>query len=273
MITTKRANLAARAEPFDGDMGLPRRLPTVGQWASVVGPLGVIALWLGWTWLANGYPAYILPGPALVAARFWAALADGTLARHAQATTVEALLGFGLGFVMAALLGYAIGKVPALERVLAPYIVASQSVPVVALAPLLVLWFGHGLLSKVIVCALVVFFPILVNIVVALRSVDTESRELMRSLNASPWQVFTKLELPASLPIVFGGLRMGVTLSVIGAVVGEFVGGDTGLGALVNLARGLFDTPLMFVALLSLMALAMTFYLLVTLIERLVTRS
>ena len=94
----------------------------------------------------------------------------------------------------------------------------------------------------------------------------------MRSLNASPWQVFTKLELPASLPILFGGLRMGVTLSVIGAVVGEFVGGDTGLGALVNLARGLYDTPLMFVALLSLMALAMTFYLLVTLLERLVTR-
>src|SRR5262249_30938313 len=121
-------------------------------------------------------------------------------------------------------------------------------------------------------CALVVFFPILVNTVVALRTVDADMRELFRSFNATPWQVFTKLEIPASLPVLFGGIRIGVTLSVIGAVVGEFVGADTGLGALVNLGRGLFDTPLMFVALLSLVTLAMTLYLIVALIERLTTR-
>lgn len=243
------------------------------EWSNLIlAPLGLVVFLVVWSLASQAYPPYILPGPALVAERFIAAVADGTLGRHTTATVVEALLGFGLGFIVAATLGYAISKLPTLERALAPYIIASQSVPVVALAPLLVLWFGHGLLSKVLVCALVVFFPILVNTVVALRSVDAQSRELMRSLNATPWQVFIKLEAPASLHILFGGIRMGVTLSVIGAVVGEFVGADTGLGALVSLARGLFDTPLMFVALFTLMALAMTLYMTVSLIERLLTR-
>ena len=119
----------------------------------------------------------------------------------------------------------------------------------------------------------IVFFPILVNTVVALRSIDAQSRDLMRSLNATAWQVFRLLEVPASLPILLGGVRMGVTLCVIGAVVGEFVGADTGLGALVNIARGLYDTPLMFVAIIALMVLAMSLYFAVSLLERLTTRQ
>jgi len=165
-------------------------------------------------------------------------------------------------------LGYLLAKSPGLERLLSPYIVASQSIPTVALAPLLVLWFGFGLTSKVLVCALIVFFPILVNTVVGLRGVDSRYHELMRSFSASRWQVFTKLEVPAALPVFFGGLRVGVTLSVIGAVVGEFVGADRGLGFLVNVARGLYDTPLMFVAIFTLVAMALTLYGAVTLLER-----
>ncbi|MFN8482497.1 MAG: ABC transporter permease [Anaerolineae bacterium] len=254
--------------------------------ASVVGPKSTPQHWLGWLSLPVGlalllalwaalsqlYPPFILPGPADVAARFAQALADGTLARHLSVTLVEALLGFSVGFLVAVILGYGIAKQPLVERIVSPYVVASQAVPIVALAPLLILWFGHGLASKVLVCALVVFFPILVNTVVALRSVDPQSRELMHSLNASRWHTLTKLELPASLPIMFGGIRMGVTLCVIGAVVGEFVGADTGLGALVNLSRGMFDTSLMFVALFTLVALAMSLYAVVILVERLVTR-
>jgi NitT/TauT family transport system permease protein len=137
----------------------------------------------------------------------------------------------------------------------------------VALAPLLVIWFGVGSLSKVLVCALTLFFPVLINTMVGIRSVDSDLVDLMRSLEATRWQIFRCLEVPAALPVLFGGLKVGVTLSVIGAVVGEFVGADRGLGFLVNLARGLFDTPLMFVALFTLMAIALALYLLVSLLE------
>lgn len=263
-LTAQRA--ARVAQPRGETVG------ALARWSSpLVAPLGVVVFLVAWSAAARLYPPYILPGPALVAERFATAVADGTLMGHAATTITEALLGFAIGFVVAVSLGYAIAKLPAVDRVLAPYIVASQSVPVIALAPLLILWFGHGLLAKVLVCSLVVFFPILVNTVVGLRSVDAQSRDLMRSLNATPWQVFRLLEVPASLPILLGGIRMGVTLSVIGAVVGEFVGSDTGLGALVNMARGLYDTPLMFVAILSLMVLAMSLYLAVSLVERLAT--
>lgn len=270
MLKTQSVPLGKTAE---GGARVGGRVAASQHWLSWLSlPVGLAVLLALWAGLSQLYPPFILPGPVDVAVRFAQALADGTLVRHTSVTLVEALLGFALGFVVAVILGYGIAKQPLVERIISPYVVASQAVPIVALAPLLILWFGHGLASKVLVCALVVFFPILVNTVVALRSVDPQSRELMRSLNASSWQTFAKLELPASLPIMFGGLRMGVTLCVIGAVVGEFVGADTGLGALVNLSRGMFDTSLMFVALFTLIALAMSLYLVVTLTERLVTR-
>ncbi|MHB1355775.1 MAG: ABC transporter permease, partial [Anaerolineae bacterium] len=119
-----------------------------------------------------------------------------------------------------------------------------------------------------IVCALTLFFPVLINTIVGIRNVDRDLVDLMRSLQSTRWQFFYYLELPAALPVLFGGLKVGVTLSVIGAVVGEFVGADRGLGFLVNLARGLFDTPLMFVALFTLMIVALVLYGLVSLLER-----
>ena len=135
-----------------------------------------------------------------------------------------------------------------MDRLLAPYIVASQSIPIVALAPLLVIWFGSGLTSKVLVCALIAFFPTLISTIVGIRNVDPDLHDLMRSLRASRRQIFRLLELPAALPVIFGGLKLSVILAVVGAVVGEFVGADVGLGFLINLARGVLDTPLMFVA-------------------------
>jgi NitT/TauT family transport system permease protein len=141
---------------------------------------------------------------------------------------------------------------------LSPYIVASQSVPIVAIAPLLVIWFGPGLFSKVLICALIVFFPVLVNTIVGLRSVPEELHDLMRSLQATRWQTIRYLEIPAALPVFLGGLRIGATLSVIGAVVGEFVGSDRGLGFLINIGRGQYDTALVFVAVFSLIIMALS---------------
>ena len=218
-----------------------------------------VGLWQIVIWLGR-YPAFILPSPADVSLTFGRALADGTLWRHAQVTLSEVFAGLGLGLVTATALGYMLAKSPRLERLIAPYLVASQSVPVVAIAPLLIIWFGSGRLSKVLVCALIVFFPVLVNTIVGIRSVGENLHDLMRSLGASRWQTFRLLEVPAALPVLLGGLKIGVTLSVVGAVVGEFVGADQGLGFLINQARGLFNTPLVFVAILALIVIALTLY-------------
>lgn len=215
----------------------------------------------------SGLPDFILPEPATVLARFAGALADGSLLRHTGYTLVEVLAGMLLGMSAAAVLGYLLGKSRLAERVLSPYIVASQAIPTVAIAPLLMIWLGTGLLSKVLICALIVFFPVLVNTVVGLRSVSASLRELMRSLGASRAQTFRLLELPAAMPVLLGGLKVGATLSVIGAVVGEFVGADRGLGFLINVARGQYDTALVFVGVFTLVAMALTLYGLVALAE------
>jgi NitT/TauT family transport system permease protein len=225
-----------------------------------------VGLWQIVIWVGR-YPAFILPSPADVAAAFGRALADGTLWRHAQVTLSEVFAGLGIGLVTATALGYALAKSPRMERLLAPYLVASQSVPVVAIAPLLIIWFGSGRLSKVLVCALIVFFPVLVNTIVGIRSVGENLHDLMRSLGASRWQTFRMLEVPAALPVLLGGLKIGVTLATVGAVVGEFVGADQGLGFLINQARGLFNTSLVFVAILALIAIAVTLYAAVLLLE------
>lgn len=223
-------------------------------------------LWYAIVWLGD-LRAFILPPPHLVWGRFLRALADGSLTRHSLVTLSEVLGGLALGVSTATLLGYLLAKSRRLERMLAPYVVASQSVPIVAIAPLLVIWFGPGLTSKVLICALIVFFPVLINTIVGLRSVPEDLHDLMRSLQATRWQTFRLLEVPASLPVFLGGLRIGATLSVIGAVVGEFVGADRGLGFLINVARGEYDTALVFVAVFALIAMALLLYGLVVLLE------
>ncbi|MFQ5854626.1 MAG: ABC transporter permease [Anaerolineae bacterium] len=246
--------------------------PSSAQLQPFIVPLSIAFLIGVWSVVARFYPTWILPGPAQVWRRFVQAAGDGTLLQHTQVTVTEALLGFALGFCVAGVLGYLLAKSPTLEQLAAPYIVVSQSTPVVAVAPLLILWFGAGILSKILVCALVVFFPMLVNTIVGLRSIDPDYRGLFETLNASTWQTFTKLELPGALPVLFGGFRVSITLSVVGAVVGEFIGSDQGLGALINIARGLFDTPLIFVALFTLIAIALALYLSIVALERTLIR-
>lgn len=244
------------------------RSPLAG-WALRLLPavLGLLAWHLASRW--SGLPPFLLPGPIEVAQVLLRTLRDGTLPSHAGVTLTEVAIGLGLGSIVALGLAYPLARSKRVERLLSPYIVASQAVPTVAIAPLLVIWFGTGLLSKVLVCALIVFFPILINTVVGLRSVPDDLRDLMRSLRATRRQIFRHLEVPSAMPNLLGGLKIGATLSVIGAVVGEFVGADAGLGFLINQARGLYNTPLVFAALITLMAMALALYGLVALVERL----
>ena len=200
------------------------------------------------------FPAFILPGPGLVALRFIRAISDGSLIRHFMITLFEVVMGLVIGAGCATVLGYLLAKSPASERFLSPYLVASQAIPLVAIAPLLIIWFGPGLFSKILICSLIVFFPILINTIVGVRAVPDTLRDLMRSLHASRQQTLRLLEVPAALPVFLGGLRVGATLSVIGAVVGEFVGSDRGLGFLINVGRGQYDTALVFAAIFTLIA-------------------
>jgi NitT/TauT family transport system permease protein len=213
-------------------------------------------------------PAYLVPPPAKVAEKFLRIAADGSLLRHTWVTLIEVLGGLALGMLVATLLGYAVARSVAVEQALAPYLVASQAVPIVAIAPLLVIWFGFGMFSKILISALIVFFPILINTVAGVRGVPAELHDLMRSLRASRWQTFLKLEVPAALPVVLAGLKIGATLSVIGAVVGEFAGADAGLGYLISLADGQYDTARMFVGVFMLVALALALYGTVSTVEK-----
>jgi len=235
----------------------------------IVVPLSVIVAFVGWEMLARlgDFPTFLLPSPANVWDKFLQVAGNGVLTRHLLYTLAEVLAGLALGVSVATVSGYILAKSPTVERLMSPYIVASQAVPIVAIAPLLVIWFGPGVLSKVLICALIVFFPVLVNTIVGVRSVPDELHDLMRSLNATRWQNIKLLEVPAALPVFLGGLRIGATLAVIGAVVGEFVGADRGLGFLINRARGQYDTALVFVAILALVVLALSLYGFVTLIE------
>lgn len=235
-------------------------------WTALVSlAIGLAAWWL-LSRLSN-LPAFILPAPGVVLNRFLLALQDGSLLLHALVTLQEISLGLLVGTFFATALGYLLAKSLLFERLLSPYLVAMQAIPIVAIAPLLVIWFGPGMFSKVLICALIVFFPVLVNTVVGVRAVPRSLHALMGSLHATRWQTLRLLEFPAALPILLGGLRIGATLSVIGAVVGELVGANQGLGFLINVGRGQYDTALVFVAVFTLVALALGLYGLVSFFE------
>jgi NitT/TauT family transport system permease protein len=217
---------------------------------------------------ASGLPKFILPSPADVWTRFIKAVSDGSLLYHTGITFIEVLLGLLAGTLFATIVGYMLAKSKTLEKILSPYLVASQAIPIVAIAPLLVIWLGDGILSKIVICALIVFFPVLINTIVGVRAVSESLYDLMNSLRANRLQILFKLEIPASLPVLLGGLRIGATLSVIGAIVGELVDAEQGLGFLLQLGDFQYDTSMVFVAVFMLIALALLLYGIVTLLER-----
>jgi NitT/TauT family transport system permease protein len=244
-------------------------LPRLRDIAAVVAVgVGLVVLWQLIVWV-GGYQRFFLPGPGDVAQRWLRAAADGTFTPHLVTTLSEILLGLAVGVSAGLVVGFLLARSALAERLLSPYIVAAQATPVLALAPVIVIWFGNGLASKVLICALICFFPMVVATTVGLRSVDARLVEMARSLRATRGQLVRTIEVPAALPQIFGGLKIAVTLSVVGAIVAEWVGGDRGLGVLINLARGsLFDTPLLFATLLTIALLGVVLYLIVVLLER-----
>jgi ABC-type nitrate/sulfonate/bicarbonate transport system permease component len=209
----------------------------------------------------------ILPAPSRVATALWDN--RGLLYSDMVVTIKEILVGFALGFVGGVVLAGLIVYSRTLDRALYPLAVASQTIPVFAIAPLLVIWFGFGMLPKVLVAALIIFFPITVNTVEGLRSAEPEMIALLRSLGASHWQIFRLIQIPASLPYVVAGTQVGIAYSVIGAVIGEWVGSTNGIGARMISANSLLQTDLVFASIVVLSLVALTLFLAVALISRL----
>jgi NitT/TauT family transport system permease protein len=230
--------------------------------------LGVVVLGI-WQLLAalRIAPAFVLPAPLAVAQAFRSAFADGTLISATASTLAESGLGFLLGIAVALPLGYVIAHSRVMARLLEPYLAMSQALPAVALAPLLVLWLGYGLLPIVTLCALIVFFPVTIGTILGLTTVDRDVLDAAAVDGATGWSRLWFIETPLALPSILTGIRAGLTYSITGAVVGEFVVSAQGLGGLLMIARGNFDTPLVFATLIALAVLAALMYGLGRLIE------
>lgn len=223
-----------------------------------------------WEWGPGllGIPGFIIPPLSAVvqeAVRMWHVSA---LATHTGVTAAEVLIGFLIGSLLGAFFGYVLGMSPTAEVALSPYILALQIAPKVAFAPLFILWMGFTIYPKILVAVLIVFFPVLVNVLTAVRTVDPDLINLARAFKATRAQIFWKIEFPASLPPLFAGLRIGSTLAVVGVVVGELVGGNVGLGYLLAFGEGQANTPMVFVAILLLTLVGGVAYLLVILVEQ-----
>ena len=211
-------------------------------------------------------PHYILPAPSQILKTLM--LRQSLLIHHSFVTLEEIIVGFALAFVVGVGLAFLMFQFPVLERTFYPMVIGSQTVPVFAIAPLLVLWFGYGLPSKVVMAALIVFFPIVVNTLDGLKCADPDAVNLLRILKANRWQILWKVRVPSSLPFVFSGCKIGVSVSTIGAIIGEWVGSNEGLGYLMLHANAQMEISLIFASLLYLTALGVGLFYLVVLIER-----
>ena len=212
-------------------------------------------------------PIYLVPGPLKVLQSIidqWQPLAV-----QSMWTSAAILAGFIAAALFAIPMAMLIVVSPTLERLVYPPMVATQSIPKIALAPLFIVWFGFGMAPKVAVAFLIAFFPIVIDTIVGLRSIDPAMVQLARSMGAPPWRIFLRMRLPHALPMIFGGLKVASTLAVVGALTGEFIGSDKGLGYLLVQASGSMDTPLLFATLVILSLIAMVFFYAVEFAERL----
>jgi len=212
--------------------------------------------------------AFVLPPPSAIAESLWTQLTDDLFWGHFWVTAQETLAGFAIGVVVALTLGTMISQVPILEKTLMPYIVAFQTVPKVALAPLFVVWFGFGLTSKIVMAAVISFFPILINVIEGLRSADADRVQMLTVFGASRSQIFRMVRLPTALPFIFAGLDIGIVFAILGAVVGEFIGAQEGLGYLLLQTNYNFDIAGMFAVLVVLSLMGMLAHLLIRFAQR-----
>ena len=273
--TTKDVLLRVRKHVRDGmhgsvQMPAPEKrrahatLKTMERMLSVSPPI-VLALILSVSWyLGTSYgriSSLILPAPGDVLASLSNGLSSGILLSAALVTAQESVLGFLLALVVALPLGYGLAKSRLLAAAVQPYLAAGQAIPAIVIAPLLVIWLGYGLVPNVILCMLIVLFPMVITTILGVQTLDQTIIDAARVEGASGWSLLAHIEFPLALPALLAGVRTGLTLSVMGAVVGEFVsGGDQGLGALVQLAKEQFDTPALFATLVILAVLAGLYY-------------
>jgi len=218
-------------------------------------------------------PAYILPPPSGILVALYRGLNTSLLGRggyyyHLGVTLYEALFGLAIGSVGGVILGTLVSQFSFFERTLFPWIVAFQALPKIALAPLFVLWFGFGLTSKIVMVIVMTFFPLLINSIAGFKSVDLEQIDMLRSYSATEWQIFKMVKLPNALPYIFAGLDMAVVLSVLGAIVGEFVGAQSGLGALIMQMNVSMDVRGVFSVLIILAGVGLLLHFAVTKIEK-----
>jgi NitT/TauT family transport system permease protein len=237
---------------------------------SVFALLLLVGLLLAWEAVCRLAPisALVLPAPSAIAGAVWQGFSTGYLWPHVWQTTQELLLGLVSGCLLGFVSGVVMGESALLRRLFMPYVVTSQVVPKLALAPLFIVWFGFGTLPIVVMTALICFFPLLENTLTSIQQVDAQRLELFRILGATRWQTLWRLKVPAGLPGILAGLRVAVVLALVGAVVGEFIGASKGLGAIIIAAQGSMDTPLMFASLFIITAMGMAMYQLALRVER-----
>ncbi|MBA3594981.1 MAG: ABC transporter permease [Pseudomonadota bacterium] len=230
-----------------------------------------VALVAGWEFLArdDSVSALVLPAPLVIWDTLWNGLRSGYFWPHLIHTGTELLLGLALGCAAGFFGGIAMAESVFLRRLLFPYVLVSQVVPKLALAPLFIVWFGFGMTSTVVITALICFFPLMENTLTGLQQVEPRKLELFRMLGATRAQTLWQLKIPSGLPVILAGFRVAVVLALVGAVVGEFIGGSKGLGALIIASQGMMDTPLMFAVLLLITVLGVVIYQLALGLERL----
>jgi NitT/TauT family transport system permease protein len=221
-----------------------------------------VGLLLGWEGICRvgEISELVIPAPSAVSVVLWHGLTSGYLWPHIWTTTLEMSIGLLLGAVVGFMCGVALSEATFLRRLLWPYIIASQVVPKLALAPLFIVWFGFGMTSTVVITALICFFPLLENTLTGLEHIDPNKRELFRMLGATRTKTLLRLKIPSGLPVILAGLRVAVVLALVGAVVGEFIGGRDGLGATIIAAQGMMDSTLMFAVFFVITALGIIFY-------------
>ena len=238
--------------------------------AYTLGSLAVLGLMLlAWQVLPPlfGVPRYIIPTASQTWNELLLMIPRHNLISHFLSTTAMTVIGFVVGSVAGAVGGYLLGMSTFWERVLSPYLLALQIAPKVAFAPLFIMWFGYTVWPKLLVTILIVFFPILVNVLQAMKTVDRDQINLARAYSLSRWQIFWKIEFPASMPALMAGLRIGATLAVIGVTVGELVGGNTGLGFLITYGEGQANAAMVFNAIILLTLIGIALYAAVAAIE------
>jgi NitT/TauT family transport system permease protein len=244
-----------------------RRIPI--EWITAPALLvALIAIWQVYV-VRFAVSAFILPPPMAVWRAFLDLLATPSTWTHTLVTVEETLAGFAVAAIGGVGLGVVVGKFGWLERTLNPFIVASQVVPKVALVPLFIVWFGFGSTSKIVIAAVIAFFPVFANAVLGVKSVESGHRDVMTCLNASAWQRFVRLDLPSSLPAILAGMEVGVVLAIIGCVVAQFLGGNAGLGYLLVAKMNAYETDSLFAVIVLLTLVGFVFYAAVGLARRL----